>query len=149
MKTILKITISFAAAFLTNASVAFAQSGPVECRIIYGYDVSGNRIHREYKCEATWTPGDEMPWTDHTIFTTLFPNPTTGIITGTFSGTIGGDAGGAFITVSTIGGITVFQQEYNQIMSTVTIDISQQLPGQYMLTVAAFNKIETYVFTKL
>lgn len=136
-------------AIINNVTESKAQSGPEECRILYGYDVAGNRIHREYKCEATWSPGDIIPWQEHTIFVELFPNPTTGVITGTFSSTIGGEAGGASITVSTIGGITVFQQEYTQIMSSVSINISQQIPGQYLLTVAAFNKVETYVITKL
>lgn len=149
MKNFLKIPLFLVVAFLLNVKKSFAQTGPVVCAIKYSYDVSGNRIKREYKCEATWSPADPLPWSDHTIFTTVFPNPTTGVITGTFSSTIGGDAGGAMITVSTMGGITVFQQAYNQITSSVTIDISQQLSGQYLLTVAAFNKVETYVITKL
>ncbi len=86
--------------------------------------------------------------TDRIIFTSLFPNPTSGGITGTFSTPIGGDAGGAYITVSTMGGIVVFEQVYNQIMSAVTLDISAQLPGQYLVTVHAFNTVETYVVTK-
>ena len=126
-----------------------AQSGPVECHIEYSYDISGNRIQRKEKCAATWTQWDPLPWQDGTIFTTVYPNPTTGGITGTFSETIGGEAGSATITVSTIGGIIVFQQEYTQIMSSVSLDISQQIPGQYLLSVAAFNKVETYVITKI
>ncbi|MDI9312705.1 MAG: T9SS type A sorting domain-containing protein [Limnohabitans sp.] len=149
MEKLIKISLIIAVAILYNTTKGAAQSGPVVCKITYDYDVSGNRIKREYKCEATWSPADPLPWSDHTIFTTVFPNPTTGVITGTFSSTIGGDAGGAMITVSTMGGITVFQQAYNQITSSVTIDISQQLSGQYLLTVAAFNKVETYVITKL
>lgn len=149
MKNLIKITLILVAAFLTNATTSKAQSGPPVCKIHYGYDVSGNRIKREYKCENTWLPSDPAPWTDHTIFTTVYPNPTTGVITGTFSSTIGGEAGPAYITVSTMGGIVVFQQEYTQIMSSVTIDISQQVPGQYLLTAAAFGTVESYVITKL
>ena len=149
MKKIFKITLLFLIAFVIKTEDSSAQTGPIVCAIKYDYDIAGNRIKREYKCEATWSPADPLPWSDHTIFTTVFPNPTTGVITGTFSSTIGGDAGGAMITVSTMGGITVFQQDYNQITISVTIDISQQLPGQYLLTVAAFNKVETYVITKL
>ena len=148
MKILLRISFFLIVAFCANSSKSIAQSGPTVCKILYGYDVSGNRIKREYKCEASWSPLDPLPFT-HTIFTSLFPNPTTGVITGTFSEPIGGEAGGAYITVSTMGGIVVFQQEYNQVMSSVTIDISQQIPGQYLLTVAAFGKVESYVFTKL
>ncbi|MDI9312710.1 MAG: hypothetical protein QM535_21050 [Limnohabitans sp.] len=147
MKYFIKITVIFVAAFLANATESKAQTGPLECKIHYGYDVSGNRIKREYKCESSWLPTDFGA--SHTIFTNVFPNPTTGVITGTFSEPIGGEAGGAFITVTTMGGIVVFQQEYNQVMSSVTIDISQQIPGQYLLTVAAFGKVESYVITKL
>lgn len=149
MSNLINIIIVFTIVFICNTSKSIAQSGPVVCAVKYDYDVAGNRIKREYKCEATWSPTDPIGWSEPTIFTSVYPNPTTGVITGTFSTPIGGEAGSALITVSTMGGITVFQQEYNQVMSLVTIDISQQIPGQYLLTVAAFNKIETYVITKL
>lgn len=149
MNNFIKTIILFAVAFICNTSKSIAQSGPVVCAVKYDYDVAGNRIKREYKCEATWLPTDPIGWSEPTIFTTVFPNPTTGVITGTFSTPIGGEAGSALITVSTMAGITVFQQEYNQVTSSVSIDLSQQIPGQYLLTVAAFNKVETYVITKL
>jgi hypothetical protein len=149
MKSFIKITLIFVAVFLANATKSKAQTGPVVCKINYGYDVSGNRIKREYKCENTWLPTDPGSSTGHTIFTSVFPNPTTGVITGTFSTPIGGEAGSALVTVSTMGGIIVLQQEYTEIASSITLDISQQIPGEYLLTVAAFNKIETYVITKL
>ena len=146
MKFILKFSISLVVSFCATNTESKAQTGPPVCKIHYGYDVSGNRIKREYKCERSWLPTDFG--TSHTIFTNVFPNPTTGVITGTFSEPIGGEAGGAFITVTTMGGIVVFQQAYNQVMSSVSLDITQQIPGQYLLTVSAFNKIETYVITK-
>jgi len=146
MKFILKFSISLVVSFCATNTESKAQTGPPVCKIHYGYDVSGNRIKREYKCERSWLPTDFG--TSHTIFTKVFPNPTTGVITGTFSEPIGGEAGGAFITVTTMGGIVVFQQAYNQVMSSVSLDITQQIPGQYLLTVSAFNKIETYVITK-
>lgn len=149
MKSFIKITLIFVAIFLANATKSKAQTGPELCRINYGYDVSGNRIKREYKCENTWLPTDSAPWADHSIFSSVYPNPTTGVITGTFSTPIGGEAGSALVTVSTMGGITVLQQEYTEIASYITLDISQQIPGEYLLTVAAFNKVETYVITKL
>lgn len=149
MKYFIKITLIFIAAFLANATESKAQTGPIECKIHYGYDVSGNRIKREYKCENSWLPTDPLPWASNSIFTSVFPNPTTGLLTGTFSTPIGGEAGGAIVTVSTMGGITVFQQEYYEVMSSITIDISEQIPGNYLLTVQAFNKVETYVITKL
>jgi hypothetical protein len=146
LKFILKFSISLVVSFCATNTESKAQTGPPVCKIHYGYDVSGNRIKREYKCERSWLPTDFG--TSHTIFTNVFPNPTTGVITGTFSEPIGGEAGGAFITVTTMGGIVVFQQAYNQVMSSVSLDITQQIPGQYLLTVSAFNKIETYVITK-
>lgn len=149
MNNFIKITLIFAAAFLANMTASKAQSGPPVCKIHYGYDVSGNRIKREYKCENTWLPTDPAPWTDHTIFTSLSPNPTTGVVTGVFSSTIGGEAGAAYLTVTTMGGIVVFEQSYQQVTNAITVDITQQIPGQYVFTVAAFNKIESYVITKL
>jgi hypothetical protein len=146
MNFFFKTKLIFWVVFLANLTESSAQTGPPVCKIHYGYDVSGNRIKREYKCERSWLPTDFG--TSHTIFTKVFPNPTTGVITGTFSEPIGGEAGGAFITVTTMGGIVVFQQAYNQVMSSVSLDITQQIPGQYLLTVSAFNKIETYVITK-
>lgn len=150
MKYLIKVTIIFVAAFLANATESKAQTGPEVCKILYGYDVSGNRIKREYKCENTWLPSDPMPWNETAeIFSTLNPNPTTGVLTGTFTTPIGGEAGSALLTVSTMGGITVLQLEYTEIASSITFDISQQIPGNYLVTVHAFNKVETYVITKL
>ena len=146
MKFILRFSFFLIVAFCATNTKTIAQTGPPVCKIHYGYDVAGNRIKREYKCERSWLPTDFG--TSHTIFTNVFPNPTTGVITGTFSEPIGGEAGGAFITVTTMGGIVVFQQAYNQVMSSVSLDITQQIPGQYLLTVSAFNNIETYVITK-
>lgn len=136
-------------AFLCYSGKSVAQSGPVVCSINYDYDVAGNRIKREYKCEATWMPWDNAPWQDHSVFTTLYPNPTTGVITGVFSSPIGGAAGPATLTLNTMGGITIFQQVYSQPMSSVSLDLSQQIPGQYLLTVMALNMVESYTITKL
>lgn len=149
MKDLIKITLILIAAFLTNATTSKAQSGPPVCKIHYAYDLSGNRVKREYKCENTWLPSDPAPWTDASIFTTVFPNPTSGVITGVFSSSIGGEAGAAMITVSTMGGVVVFQQEYNYVTSSITLDLSQQIPGDYLLTAAAFGMVESFVITKM
>jgi hypothetical protein len=148
MKNLIRISAFILIAFLSSTGKATAQTGPVECKIVYGYDVAGNRIQREYKCEATWMPWDPGP-SVHPILSGVYPNPTSGVLTGVFSEPIGGEAGSALVSVSTMGGIIVFQQEYTQTITSFTIDISQQIPGQYLLTVAAFNQVESYVITKL
>lgn len=146
IKTILFLLFAITAINTQSA----AQSSVEICRIKYHYDMAGNRIKREYKCEAEPDPsanvGNE---TGTPIFTNLFPNPTTGIITGIFSIPIGGDAGGAYVYVSTMGAIVVFEQFYSAIASSISFDISQQIPGNYLVTVHAFNKVETYIITKL
>lgn len=149
MKNIFSIAALLFITVLISSKESRAQSGPPVCKIHYSYDVSGNRVKREYKCENTWLPTDPAPWTDPGIFTTVFPNPTSGVLTGVFSSTIGGEAGPAMITVSTMGGVIVFQQEYNYVTSSITLDISQQIPGDYLLTAAAFGKVESFVITKM
>lgn len=137
-------------ALLLGRSIdSLAQTSTPVCRISYAYDVAGNRIKREYLCESGTNPWGHAPWTDHTIFTSLSPNPTTGVVTGVLSSTIGGEAGAAYLTVTTMGGIVVLEQSCQQVTNAITVDITQQIPGQYIFTVAAFNKIESYVITKL
>ena len=92
MKFILKFSFFLIVAFCAINTKTSAQTGPPVCKIHYGYDVAGNRIKREYKCERSWLPTDFG--TSHTIFANVFPNPTTGVITGTFSEPIGGEGGG-------------------------------------------------------
>lgn len=145
MKNQLKISLFAIVALLGFAIKSNAQTEV--CKIAYDYDAAGNRIKREYRCSTTWPIGTGLE--ERTIFTTVYPNPTTGLITGVFSEPIGGVAGKAVISISTMGGIVVLQQEFNYITTTINFDISQQIPGQYLLTVAAFNKVETYVITKL
>lgn len=149
MKFLLKFTIFLIVVFCFNTTESKAQTGPEVCSIKYQYDISGNRIKREYKCEPSWVIGDIIPWQNHSIFSNLYPNPTTGVLTGVFTTPIGGEAGGAYITVSSMGGILVFEQAYNEIASSITFDLSQQIPGNYLVTVYAFNIVETYTITKL
>lgn len=149
MKNTVIITLLLLCAILVRTTESYAQSGPPVCKIHYAYDLSGNRVKREYKCENTWLPSDPAPWMEPGIFTTVFPNPTSGVITGVFSSSIGGEAGPAMITVSTMGGVIVFQQEYNYVTSSITLDLSQQIPGDYLLTAAAFGKVESFVITKM
>lgn len=148
MKSLLKKTLFLIVAACATSNKSKAQTSTAVCRINYYYDASGNRIKRDYSCPSN-NPWDNAPWGENTIFTSIYPNPTTGVVTGVFSATIGGEAGSAYITVSTMGGISIFQQEYTQPTSSVTIDLTQQIPGQYLLSVFAFNKLESYIITKL
>lgn len=148
MNFLFKFSLFLILAFCSTSTKSKAQSGPEVCSIKYQYDISGNRIKREYKCEPSWTIFDPPP-INTSIFSNLFPNPTTGVITGTFTSPIGGEAGGAYVSVSTMGGIIVFEHLYSEIASSITFDISQQIPGNYLVTVHAFNTMETYTITKL
>jgi hypothetical protein len=119
------------------------QSGPVTCKIIYGYDLSGNRIHREKQCEAGWTPADPMP--ENGLLTSLHPNPTYGPITGLFRQTISeGD-----VNVYTLTGTSILQYHISQPVSFFTIDISSATPGCYFVTIEALGRTETYPVIKL
>lgn len=125
---------------------SFAQSGPGECFINYEYDVSGNRIKREYKCQKEWMPWDLEPVTNTTgVLTSLSPNPTTGPVTGVFSE----PTNYAHVVVSTMGGIMILDREYHQTIRSFTIDISDQKPGNYLLKVSVFDRIENHIVTKL
>ena len=149
MKFLFRFSFFLILAFCSTCTKSIAQTGPEVCSIKYQYDISGNRIKREYKCQPSWTIGDIIPWQDRSIFSNLYPNPTTGVLTGVFTSPIGGEAGPALISVTTMGGIVVFEQTYTQIASSITFDISQQIPGTYLVNVHAFNTEETYVVTKL
>lgn len=149
MKKLIRISLFLLLGVAGLSKESKAQTGPEVCSIKYQYDISGNRIKREYKCQPSWTIGDIIPWQDRSIFSNLYPNPTTGVLTGVFTSPIGGEAGPALISVTTMGGIVVFEQTYTQIASSITFDISQQIPGTYLVNVHAFNTEETYVVTKL
>ena len=144
MKTLLKLLIA-ALVSVATVSESKAQSGPVECKIAYSYDAAGQRVKREYACAATWTPNDPLPWQDNSVFTSLFPNPTSGVFTGIFSAPVSS----ASFLISAMSGATVWQQTINQQMSSMTFDITAQVPGSYLLTVWAMDKVETYTIIKM
>lgn len=142
MKTLFKAIVLCCLLYSGKIS---AQSGPVECKILYGYDGAGNRIKREYKCAPTWTIYDPVNQQDYTIFTSLFPNPTSGVITAVFSEPL---SAASFLIYAANGSII---QSYNltQQSTMVTFDLSAQVPGTYFLTVWALNKEETYTIIKM
>jgi hypothetical protein len=145
MKYLIRVSLFFLTILLVNNTHAVAQSGPVECKIKYDYDVAGNRIKREYKCEAKWMPWDPAPIANNDVLISLSPNPTTGSVTGVFSEA----TDYAHVVISTMGGILILDQEYHQTINSFTIDISGQIPGNYLLTVSAFDQVESYVITKI
>ncbi|HTN18625.1 MAG TPA: T9SS type A sorting domain-containing protein [Chitinophagaceae bacterium] len=122
---------------------AQAQSGSEVCSIVYSYDVSGNRIKREYKCEST-RGFDDPDTIDPTIFTTLYPNPTTGVFTGEFSEPVSE----ATFIITAMSGVVVLEHELTQTASSITFDISAQVPGNYLLHVWALGREESYLITK-
>ncbi len=145
MKNLFQIAILSVLIFGTLFDKTYAQSGPVECKIKYDYDAAGNRIKREYKCEATWMPWDNPP-NNNPILSSVYPNPTSGVVTGVFTE----PTAGAYVVVTNMGGAVIFSHLYGQQMiTTFTIDISAQPAGSYLLTISAFNKLESYMIIKL
>lgn len=143
MNSIFKIT-SLAIIALSVSSINSA--GQPVCKISYAYDISGNRVERKYGCV---TPNDNnphgtQPWRENEVLLSLFPNPTSGGITGTYSE----PTANVYVGVSTIGGVKVQEWNFPQLMSFFTIDISAQVPGTYLLTVIASNKMETFTIIK-
>lgn len=122
-----------------------AQSGPEICHIVYSYDAAGNRIKREYKCERTSGPSDPDIWRDPTIFTKIYPNPTTGVFTGEFSEPVSE----ATFIITAMSGVVVLQHELTQAANSITFDISAQVPGNYLLHVWALGREESYTMTKI
>ena len=145
MKSVFQILFLFALVSGLSFDTS-AQSGPIECKIKYDYDAAGNRIKREYKCEQAWMPWDNPPHNDNPILSSVYPNPTTGVVTGVFTE----PTANAYVTVTNMSGVVVLSQQYGQQMiTTFSIDISMQLPGSYLLTISAFNKLESYMIIKL
>jgi len=142
-----KLFIPFTALMIALSFGQRAAAQATICKIKYNYDAGGNRIKRYYGCDQTG-PGviDYFP---DGVLSNLSPNPTTGPLTGTFTSPIGGNAGSATVSVVNVNGTPVLLQTFSQIASTFSIDISQQIPGTYFLTVYAFSKMETYTITKL
>ncbi|MBL7712939.1 MAG: T9SS type A sorting domain-containing protein [Chitinophagaceae bacterium] len=132
------------ACFSGIAVGAQAQSGPEVCHIVYSYDAAGNRIKREYKCETPRGPEDPATWNDRVIFTTLYPNPTTGVFTGEFSEPVSE----ATFIITAMNGAVVLEHELTQAANFITFDISAQVPGNYLLHVWALGREESYTISK-
>ena len=132
------------AGFMAMAASVQAQSGSEVCSIVYSYDVAGNRIKREYKCETPSGPEGPVIWNDPVIFTSVYPNPTTGIFTGQFSEPVSE----ATFIITAMSGVVVLQHELTQTANSITFDISAQVPGNYLLHVWALGREESYIITK-
>lgn len=143
MQSLFRISILFC---LMLGFSTLKSSAQMSCSLKYRYDAAGNRIKREYTCpsQSPENPETPVPWGDP-ILSTVYPNPTTGLITGTFTSPVPA----AGISISTMGGILVLQQNYSQTLSSFTVNIAQAVPGNYLLTVSALNRVESYIITKL
>jgi hypothetical protein len=115
------------------------------CKIKYNYDAGGNRIKRYYGCDQSG-PGTPEEYRPDGILSNLSPNPTYGPLTGTFGTSF---RGAVTVKIVNLAGVPILQQTFTQVSGTFTVDISQQIPGTYFLTVYAFNMMESYTITKL
>lgn len=131
-------------AILMNTAYSTAQSSPVTCKIRYSYDVSGNRIKREYGCEQAPNPGNPVPYTGGSLLRNLSPNPTTGMLTGVFSKPVS-----ATVVITNMSGIIILSQHFPEPIPTFTINLAQAVPGNYLVTIAAAAVTESYTVTKL
>jgi hypothetical protein len=137
MKLIIVLTIFL---FVFNPIKSFAQPG---CKIKYEYDISGNRILRQFKCDPVIPdPDEESP---HTILTLVYPNPTVGVINCVFSVA----TAIATFEITAVDGSLIQSYDLTQQSTMVTFDISAQVPGTYFITVWAFSKVETYTVIKM
>lgn len=135
-----KVFFSLIIFFLLGWGKSFAQAG---CKIKYDYDISGNRVLREFKCDPFMPdPDTESP---HSILTLVYPNPTVGVINCVFST----PTAMAAFEITAVDGSLIQSYSLTQQSSTVTFDISAQVPGTYFITVWAFSKVETYTVIKM
>lgn len=131
------------AAIITILCGISTSAGAQTCKIFYTYDVAGNRTKRFYDCPSPTNPWDE-PVTSTTI-KRIYPNPTTGLINVEFYNVINT---GTFMISAMTGGM-VLQYNLTQPTSLVTLDITPQPPGTYLLTVMTGDDVESFPITKL
>ena len=141
MKSLYQIAFSLALVFF-SVNKGFAQEN---CAIVYGYDVSGNRISREFKCFTGRGPNDPITQPETSLISTLSPNPTTGVINVTFTEML--DA--AHFVITDVGGIIVLQHTLSQPATAISFDLSAQIPGTYLLSIYTAGLDETYTIIKM
>lgn len=149
MKIYMRAYLLLIWAILTFANRVSAQSGTEICKIHYTYDGAGNRIQREYKCEAQPNPNDPVNhtpgWLPDGVVSNIYPVPTTGIINVVFSAPISS----AQIIITNMSGVQVLSQNIGQQVTTKVIDMTALIPGTYLLSCYYQNKVESYTIPKL
>jgi hypothetical protein len=133
-----------AAIIIALCGTSFSAEAQVStCKIFYNYDAAGNRIKRYYDCPPQTNPWDE-PVTSTTI-RRIYPNPTTGVINVEFYNPINT----ATFFITDISGNQILRYDLTQLTSIVTLNITPQVPGTYLLTVLTGDDVESYPITKL
>lgn len=102
-----------------------------DCKIVYSYDLRGNRIKREYNCTTPANPWDPATQTSGTLISTVTPNPTAGVVVVVMSDAVPS----LKVAVTDMGGVTVLEQNISQETITFPLDISAAVPGTYLVTV--------------
>ncbi|GAA4454992.1 T9SS type A sorting domain-containing protein [Rurimicrobium arvi] len=123
----------------------YGASAQSTCKILYSYDLGGNRIRREFNCDAPPNPWDNPVRPDHTLLSSLSPNPTSGGLTGVFTDPVPT----ATVQITDMGGAVYFTQTFTQTTSVFTMDISPAVPGTYLVTIWALGIVEGYTIIKM
>jgi hypothetical protein len=139
MKKNLLIASIILCAFLQQVS---AQN----CYLLYGYDNSGNRIKREYKCQTIVDPTQpDVISNPGGVVSKVYPIPTWGPFTVEFSIPVAS----AYMFLTDMSGMVLLERTISQPTTITTFDISSWVPGNYILTSIANDAMENFTITKL
>lgn len=145
--TVTLLTLLYNTTVKAQGSVSFAETiiagtSTPPCIIRFSYDNAGNRIRRDYYCEAT-SPFDPVGPGGVSGTVSVYPNPTSG----TFN---------VYLSVRQLATITVSNMNGQSVAAaqspggeTVTFDLSRQMPGNYIIKVVQGNNNQQFQITKL